>query len=49
MSTCLSKSGGKLSLLRKVSEAAGAAGGDEASAKAKTPKFDTRKQFRLTS
>lgn len=44
----LAKNGEGLSLLKKVSSAA-KDGGDEASKLAKTPKFDTRKQFRLTS
>lgn len=45
---CLSRNGGKLALLKKVNEAA-KKGGDELSSKATVPKFDTRKQFRLTS
>lgn len=44
----LTQNGGDLSLLKKVSGAA-KSGGDEQSKNARTPKFDTRKQFRLTS
>lgn len=47
-SQCLNRNGGKLSLLKKVENAA-KKGGDEASAGATMPKFNTRKQFRLTS
>lgn len=44
----LAQNGGGLSLLKRVSEAA-KNGGDEVSKSASVPKFDTRKQFRLTS
>lgn len=44
----LAQNGGDLSLLKRVSKAA-KDGGDEAKKNAKTPKFDTRKQFLLTS
>lgn len=44
----LSQNGGDLSVLKRVSKAA-QNGGDELKTNAKAPKFDTRKQFRLTS
>lgn len=44
----LSQNGGQLSMLKRVSKAA-ADGGDEAKTTAQIPKFNTRKQFRLTS
>lgn len=44
----LSQNGGDLSVLKRVSKAA-KGGGDESSKNAKVPKFNTRKQFRLTS
>lgn len=44
----LMQNGGDLSLLKRVADAS-KSGGDEASRAAATPKFDTRKQFRLTS
>ncbi|CAN8068616.1 unnamed protein product [Agarophyton chilense] len=44
----LVQNGEDLSLLKKVRNAA-RTGGNEVSAKASAPKFDTRKQFRLTS
>lgn len=47
-SACLNRNGGKLSLLKKVDDAV-KKGGDEASSNAKAPKFNTKKQFRLTS
>lgn len=44
----LSQNGGDLSILKKVAKAA-KNGGDESSKIAKAPKFNTKKQFRLTS
>ncbi|PXF40156.1 hypothetical protein BWQ96_10124 [Gracilariopsis chorda] len=44
----LMQNGGDLSLLKRVSRAA-KSGGDEVSKKTNAPRFDTRKQFRLTS
>lgn len=44
----LAQNGGDLSLLKRVSKAA-KDGGDESKGNAKAPKFNTRKQFRLTS
>lgn len=44
----LVQSGGDLSLLKRVSKAS-KDGGDESSKSASVPKFNTRKQFRLTS
>lgn len=44
----LSQNGGDLSLLKRISKAA-KSGGDEVSKTATAPKFNTRKQFRLTS
>lgn len=44
----LIQNGGDLSVLKKVSGAA-KGGGDEGSKTASAPKFNTRKQFRLTS
>lgn len=44
----LSQNGGDLSVLKKVASAA-KSGGDESSKNAKAPKFNTKKQFRLTS
>lgn len=44
----LSQNGGDLSLLKRVSRAS-KEGGDEVNKNAKEPKFNTRKQFRLTS
>lgn len=44
----LMQNGGDLSLLKRVAGAAKGQG-DEKSKTVKAPKFDTRKQFRLTS
>lgn len=44
----LVQNGGDLSLLKRVASAS-KSGGDEASSAATAPKFNTRKQFRLTS
>lgn len=44
----LMQNGGDLALLKRVGKAS-KGGGDEASKSAVAPKFNTRKQFRLTS
>lgn len=44
----LNQNGGNLSVLKKVAKAAKSSG-DESSKTAKAPKFNTKKQFRLTS